>query len=226
MVFIDWYSITQAALKDVWQGLIVFIPKLVGAIIVFVLGWFVSLWVGKLVVGLLEKVKFNRLFERQNWKTAFEKAGLKNNAADFIGEVVKWVLMIVFLLAAVEILGYVQFAVFLTRILDYLGNVVVAALIFVVTAVVVDLLAKVIVAMSESAKFRHALFAGEIVKWAIWIFAIFAILHQLEIAQALVDILFTGIVATLVISFGLAFGLAGKDFAVEILTELRKKIKG
>ena len=97
-------------------------------------------------------MKFNQLFEKAGWKEALEKAELKVNAADFIGAICKWVLAIVFLLAAVEILGFVQFANFLRDVLAYLPNVIVAALIFVVTVILVDIIEKIVRAAVEKAR--------------------------------------------------------------------------
>jgi len=64
-----------------------------------------------------------------------------------------------------------------------------------------------------------------IIKWSIWVFAILAILDQLGIARSLTQILFTGIVAVLVVSFGLAFGLGGKEMATEMLQDLRRRFR-
>lgn len=225
MFFLDWCSVTGSSLQRAGEKILMFVPNLFGAFFVFIVGWFVSVWIGKLITNILNKLKFNQVFERGDWKTALEKAELKVDASDFVGDAVKWVLTIVFLDASAKILGLTQFAVFLTDILGYLGSVIVAALIFVVTVVVTDRLVKIIVAAGEGAKFEHSHLAGEIVRWAIWVFAILAILHQLGIARPLVEILFTGVVATLVISIGLAFGLGGKETAADILNSLKKKIK-
>jgi len=225
-MIIDWLEVTAEALTDLWQSFLVFIPNLIGAIIVFVVGWFIAVGIGKLVTEILIRIKFNQVFETSSWKRALEKAELKVNASEFIGVIVKWVLVIVFLMAAVEILGLLQFAGFLNSVLGYLDNVVVAALIFVVAVIVADILAKVIVAAVESAKFEYSHLAGEIIRWAIWIFAILAILHQLGVAPPLIETFFTGLVAIIVISLGLAFGLGGKDVAAEILGNLRKRLKG
>lgn len=223
---IDWYEVTLEALKDLWQGFLAFIPNLIGAIIIFIIGWFIALGIGRLVTEILSRLKFNQIFETGAWRKALEKAELKVNAAEFIGAIVKWILIIVFLMAAVEILGLAQFAGFLNSVLGYLDNVVVAALIFVVAVVVADILAKVMVATVEGARFEYSHLAGEIIRWAIWIFAILAILHQLGIAPPLIETLFTGLVAILVISVGIAFGLGGKDMAAEILGTIRKRIRG
>jgi len=217
-------DITIFALKDLWYGFIDFIPNLIGALIVFLIGWVVSVAIGRLVIEILKKIKLNRIFEKGNWKTALEKAEIKVDASAFIGAIFKWVMLIVFLLAAVEILGLYQFADFLTGVLGYLPNVIVAALIFVVVVIIADILEKIVRAAVESAKVGYGNLVGAIVKWSLWVFAIMAILYQLKIAPALIQTIITGVVALIVIAGGLAFGLAGKEFAAEILQSLKKKV--
>ncbi len=222
---LDWYSVTVQALQNLWQGFIGFIPVLIGAIIVFVIGWFISIGVGKLITEILKKLKFNQLFEKEGWKTALSRAEIKVDAAAFIGAIIKWVLAIVFLLAAVEILGFNQFAGFLRSVIEYLPNVIVAALIFVVTVILVDIVEKVVRAAVESIKVGYGQMVSAVIKWSIWIFAILAILYQLGVARPFMETLFTGLVAMMVLALGISFGLGGKEVAGEMLQDLKRKLK-
>ncbi len=226
MLVHTWAEATTLALLNLWQGFLNFIPNLIGAILVFIIGWFIAVGIGKLVVGILTRIRLNQFFEKASWKAALERAELKVNPSEFIGAICKWILVIVFLLAAVEILGLVEFASFLRSILAYLPNVVIAVLILVVTAIVVDIVEKIIRAGVEGIKVGYGHLVSVIVKWSIWIFAILAILHQLGVARPFMETLFTGIVAMLVLVIGISFGLGGKEIAAEILQDLRKKLKG
>jgi len=224
---LDWIDVTIQALQNLWQGFLSFIPVLLGAVIVFIIGWFFSVGVGKLVAEVLKKLKLNQIFEKGAWRNALEKAEIKVDASAFVGAVVKWILIVVFLLAAVEILGLVQFAIFLKGVLGYLPNVIVAVLIFVVTVIVVDIVEKIVRAAVEGIKVGSGQIVSAVVKWSIWVFAILAILTQLRFEAAdwifeLIKIVFMGIVLIAVV----AFGLGGRDMAAEILQDLRKKLKG
>ena len=225
MLVQTWAEATTQALLKLWDGFLAFIPNLIGAIIVFLIGWFVALGIGKLVAEILTRIRLNQFFERAGWKTALEKAELKVNPSEFIGAIVKWILVIVFLLVAVEILGLVEFAGFLKSILAYLPNVIVAVLILVVTVIVVDIVEKIVRAAVEGIRVGYGQLVSAIIKWSIWIFAILAILHQLGVARPFMETLFTGIVAMLVLAIGISFGLGGKEVAAEILQELRKKLR-
>lgn len=225
MVIQDWYTVTLAALQSLWGGFLRFIPLLIGALIVFIIGWFISVWIGRLITEVLKRLNFNKLFEKENWRTAFERAEIKVDPSGFVGAIVKWILVIVFLLAAVEILGLPQFASLLKSVLGYLPNVVVAVFIFVVTVIVVDIVDKVLRTAVESMKVDYGNVVSGVVRWSIWIFAILMILDQLQIAKLFTGTLFTGLVYTLVLIFGLSFGLGGKDVAAEILQDIKKKWK-
>jgi len=221
----DWTTVTLQALQNLWQGFLNFIPKLIGAIVIFVIGWFISVWIGKLVAEILRRLRVDKIFEKTKWEQALEKAEFKMKMSDFIGGIVKWVLVIVFLLAAVEILGLVQFAAFLRTIVSWLPNLVVAAAIFVVAVIIADISEKLVKAIVGKMDVKYVNFVGAIVKWAIWIFAILAILAQLGVAPEIIQILIGGFVALIVISCSIAFGLGGKDLAREFLEGLRNKFR-
>ena len=94
-----WSSVTLDALQSLWHGFVSFVPNLIGAGIVIIIGWLISVWIGKLVALILRKAKFDAVFEKNKWQEAMEKADLKMEMSDFIGAIVKWVLAIVFLLS-------------------------------------------------------------------------------------------------------------------------------
>lgn len=225
-MILDWYAITLESLQDLWQGFLGFLPSLVGALLIFFIGWVISVAVGRLVGDLLKRFNFNKIFEKGNWDEALAKADIKVDAAAFIGSIFKWSLVIVFLLASVEVLGLTQLAGFLQDVLAYLPNVVVASLIFVVAVVIADISEKVLRALVESTQVGYGHVVGVIVRYSIWIFALIAILMQLGIAPMLLQTIVTGLVALIVIAGGLAFGLGGKDMAAELLADLKRKLKG
>jgi len=224
MMVLDWGTVTLQALQTAWQGFLNFIPVLIGAIIVFVIGWFIAIGVGRLISGILTRLKFNKLFEKTGWKEALEKAELKVNPSDFIGAICKWILVIVFLLAAVEILGFVQFANFLRSIISWLPNLVVAIAIFVVAIILADILEKIVRAGVKKLELGYTEFLGAAVRWAIYIFAGLAILLQLGVTPTIINTLVIGFVGMIALALGLAFGLGGKEAAAKLIEKIGEKI--
>lgn len=225
MPVIGWYEVTLQSLQGLWQGFLAFLPAAVGALIVFVVGWLIAVAIGAVVSDVLKRLRFNDLFEKGGWKRALDRADLKVDPSGFIGGVIKWVLVIVFLMASVEILGLTQFATFLQNVLGYLPNVVVASLIFVAAVIISDILEKILRTAVEGTQVGYGNIVSMIVRWSIWIFALIAILLQLRVAPFLLQTLLTGVVALLVLAGGIALGLGGKDVAADVLQDLRRKFK-
>ena len=145
----------------------------------------------------------------------------------FIGGLVKWFVIVVFLIAAFEILGLTQVNLFLQEVvLAYLPRVLVAALVLLVSGVVGDVTERIVVAAAKTAEVSSAHFAGSIAKWAIWIFGILVALSQLGIAAQFSQTLFTGVVIALSLAIGLSFGLGGQETAGRFIERLRGEMKG
>jgi len=221
MTFVDW--------QPFLQELIVFIANLVLAIVVFIIGYLISIGIGRLIAEILKSVKFNKLFEKEGWRKALQRANVEVNPSEFVGAIFKWIFVIVSLLLAVDILKLSAFAGFLTQVLDYLPNVIVAVLVFVVAIIITDIVEKLVRATVERLKVGYGYIASSIVKWAIWIFTFFLILNQLLPSNALVTILYSsivyGIVFALALGAGLAIGLGGKETAGRIISNMSRKIE-
>jgi len=220
----DWSTITFQKLQELWGGFLDFVPNLLVAIIVFIIGWFIACGIGRLIAGILNRLKFNRLFESVGWKEALEKAEFKIDPAGFIGAICKWILVVVFLLISVEILGLTQFANFLTRVLAWLPNLLVAAAIFVVAVIAADFLEKITKAWVKKLEIEHVKLIGAMVRWAIYIFAGLAILLQLGITPTIINSIVIGLIGMFALAFGLAFGLGGKEAAGKAIEEIKEKI--
>jgi len=226
MTYTDW---SLAVIQPFLQQLIAFIADLLLAVIVFIIGYLISIGIGRLIAELLKSVKFNKLFEKEGWKTALQRANIDANPSEFIGAIFKWVFVIVSSLIAVDILGLKAFAGLLTQVLDYLPNVVVAVLVFVAVIIISDIVEKVVRAAVERLKVGSGYLASSIVKWAIWIFTFLLILDLILPASLLIKTLYTsivyGIVGALALGVGLAIGLGGKETAGKIISDMYRKLE-
>lgn len=220
----DWYIITNETLLNLWRGFLNFIPSLLAAIVVLVIGWLIAEAIGKLITRILKTLKLNQIFEKANWREALATAEIKVNISEFIGAICKWILFIVFLSISVEILGLVQFAALLGELIDWLPNLIIAVAIFVVAVIIADLLDRIIRASVKKMGVKYAGFLGALVRWAIYIFAGLAILLQLGVARAIIETVIMGFVGMIALALGLAFGLGGKEAAARLIEDLKEKI--
>lgn len=209
-----------------WKSIEQFGPllRVLIAILIVLVGWLVSGGIGQLVTALLNKFKLNQILKRMGWEESLARAEIRLDAPKFFGEIVKWCFVIIFLMVACEVINLPQFSEFLGQVIAYLPNLLVAALIFVVAVFLADFSYRIVVASSEKAKISYSKLLGSGIRWAIWVFAILAILLQLGITPDIVRALIYGMIAMITIATGLAFGLGGKDLAAEILKELKDKL--
>ena len=108
------------------------------AALLFFLGLVLAFLVGKFVRNFLEKIGLKGVIKRLGWEEAFGRVGIKPDFVKFFSEIGKWMVIIIFLMLATEILGILQFAQFLGKIVDYFQNIVIASLIFIATLYAVD----------------------------------------------------------------------------------------
>jgi len=220
----DWSTATLKALQGLWEGFLGFIPDLIAAIVVLAIGLMIASGVGRLITGILVRLKFNRLFESAGWKDALEKAEFKIDPAGFIGAIFKWVLIIVFLMVSVEILGLEGFAGFLGKVIAWLPNLLIAAAIFVVAVIAADFLEKIVKASVKKMGLEEVKLIGTIVRWSVYVFAALAILLQLGITPTIINSIIIGLIGMVSLALGLAFGLGGKEAAAEVIEKLKGKI--
>jgi small-conductance mechanosensitive channel len=220
----------KMALTDAFSSLLVgvvgFIPKLIVAIIVVILGWVLGAALSKIINQIFKTLRIDSALEAAGAKQLVHKAGFNLNSGLFVGELVKYFVVIVSLMATLSILGLSDVNMFLQGIvLGYLPQVIVAVLILVIAIVLSEVMRKVVVAAAKAAGVHKAGLLGSITKWSIWIFAILAALFQLNIAATFIQTLFTGVVVAFSVALGLAFGLGAKDTAKEIVEDIRAEIK-
>jgi len=219
----DLLTTTLDSLSLAFDSIIKFLPRFLGALIIFIVGWFIALFIGKIVAEILKKIKLDRAFERTNWTEALEKAEIKISPSHFIGEIFKWITVIVFLMASVEALGFYQFSEFLGEIVGWLPNLIVAIVIFIVAVISADILEKITKASTKKMGVSFSGLLGGIVKGGIYIFAGLAILLQLGVMPEIIRAIVYGAVFAISLGLGLAFGLGGKEAASKLIEDIKDK---
>jgi hypothetical protein len=218
-------TLTQS-FERLWDGVINFIPELVVALVIFILGWIIGALLGRAVDQIIKSLKLDSALRSAGLESVLNRGGFGLNSGRFIGELVKWFIIVVFLVASLDVLGLTQVNVFLNQVvLLYLPQVIVAVLILLVSVVIADAMQNIVMASAKAAHIRSASFLGTVAKWAIWVFAALIALSQLGVAPAFLQTLFTGIVIAISLAFGLAFGLGGQQAASKYLEHLRSEIK-
>ncbi|MES2088052.1 MAG: hypothetical protein V4467_03610 [Patescibacteria group bacterium] len=221
----NWGMVLQGSFQDVWMGFAKFVPNLIVAIVIFLIGWFVANLLGKVVAQIIRSVKVDHALRTAQVDIFLKRAGFNLDSGAFIGGLVEWFIIVIFLVASFDVLGLSQVNMFLQQVvLVYLPQVIVASLIILVAAVIAEAMQKVVSGAASAGGIKSANFVGSIARWSIWIFGILTALFQLGVAAPFIQTLFTGIVVALAIALGLSFGLGGQEAASRFIEKVRQEI--
>ncbi len=217
-------DVVRASLMTLWGNVAGFLPQLVAAIVVFLVGWLVAVLLAKVAWHIVRLIRIDRALESVGFKKVWERSGYKLNSPYFFYELVKWFFVVVFLMAATDILGLTQVTEFLRSVVSYLPNVFVAAFILLIGVVVARFLEGLVRGSVRVGQLASANLLGSVTKWSVLIFSLLVALSQLNVAEEIIRIVVMGIVAGGALAFGLAFGLGGRSHADEFIGKMRKHI--
>lgn len=224
MLIETWSQALSSSFQTLAGGVVAFVPNIIIAIILFVIGWVVGEAVGMWIAKLVRSLKIDKALEKLDLHVLMQRAGYRLDSGLFLGTLIKWFVILGFLVAALDVLQLNQVNVFLQQVLGYIPRVIIATIILIIAAIMADVLQKIVVASARAATVSSAELFGGITKWMIWIFAVVMALEQLGMMGPFLQIFMTGIVATITIAVGLSFGLGGKDAAQNFINRLRGDI--
>ncbi|HPF95257.1 MAG TPA: hypothetical protein PLR08_01760 [bacterium] len=224
--FNTWGEALTASGQNLLSQFISYTPKIIGALVVLLVGLFIASIIARAVRSLLKYTKIDVVLEKLHVKRELETYGLGFSFAGLVSWVVKWFLNIAVFIAVVDVLELTQVTNFLQQIALYLPNVIVAIIILAVGLIVgkfvQDIVKKGVEASKTVAGFSG--FLSGLAKWSIVVFTFMAALVQLGIATSLIQIVLTGIVVMFSLAGGIAFGLGGKNKAEKLLESIDQNL--
>jgi len=224
MTISTWSEVLSLSFRNLWLGVVGFVPNLIVAIVVVILGWGIGVLFGRVVSQIVKAIKVDEALRKAGVEDFLSRGGINLNSGAFLGGLVRWFVMLVFWVGAFEVLHLSQVTVFLRDILDYLPQVIVAVLILIAAGLVAEAMKKVVLSSAMAAEVASAGFLATVTKWVVWVFAILVALSQLGIASGFVQTIFTGLVVALSLGLGLAFGLGGQEAAGRVIEKISKEM--
>lgn len=223
-IWLTWGDVFTQSLQALWWSFVQFTPKLVIAIVFFIVGWLLGSLVARAIEQVFSTLKVDRLFASVGADNFLRKAGMNLNSGYFVGQVVRWFVIIVFLLPSLNLVGLYDVSAFLKEdVLGYLPQVIIAAFVLIIAAVLSEALSKAVMATGKAMNLKAANMLATVAKYAVWIFAFIIALGKLGLNDYM-SILFSGIIAMLALGGALAFGLGGRDAAARLISRLGEEV--
>lgn len=209
----DWGTAIFNSLSNAVNLILTFIPRLIGFLVILIVGLIVAALVAKGVTFLLRKVGFDRMSNRIGLTRLEQRMGMQIDPAAVLGRIVYWFVVLIFLVPAADALGLPAVSNILNTLVAYIPNVFVAILVLFLGTLAATFVADIVQGATASANIGSPKVFAAIARWAIIGFAALVALEQLQITPSLINELFGAVVLALAIAFGLSFGLGGQDAA-------------
>ncbi len=220
----DFFGSLEHAFVGMTNDVIGFLPLLISAVFIIIIGWLLGSIAKKAVQKLFAKLKLNEALDAAGVDMLTERAGVELKAGTFVGMLVKWFVIAVFFIAALDVLGLTLVTEFIRDVvLGYLPHVIVAVLILMIAAIVAGAISTAVTTTMRAANVRRPELLGKVAYYAIITFAVLAALNQLKVAPELVQLAFAGLVFATALALGLAFGLGGRETASRYLDSITRR---
>lgn len=215
----SWQEALLLAASNVLTGFFSFLPSLFGALLIFLVGIILAKWCKAIVVKVLGAIKLDLLFQKSGLGSYLNKADVRVKTEVFFGEIIRWLIVIVFFIASVNVLGLTTVSTVLNGMLAYLPRIISAVLILTVGVFLAGLVESLIKNAVNQIDPKTSRLLSKIASYLVVIVAALAAINELGIAQSLINIIFVGVIATLSLGLGLALGLGAKDVVSQMLGE-------
>ena len=212
----SWGEAVMVSVTEALQNFLGFLPALIGAILILVLGWIISGFLAGLIERGLKMIGFEHAANTTGINGFIQRAGSGWTASKVVADIVKWFIRLVAIQAAAQILGMERISEIINAILLWLPNLVVALVIVVIGALIGGFVAGLVRASTSEMGFGNPNLLAGIARYAIIGFAVVAAIDQLGFAETVVNTLFVMTFGALALAFGLAFGLGGQRVAEQI----------
>ncbi|HUR15691.1 MAG TPA: mechanosensitive ion channel [Candidatus Limnocylindrales bacterium] len=215
----------SASFNQVVNDMVTALPAILGAIIILLVGYVIARVVSGIVRGLLQRAGADKALAERGQQVYGARA-TSFKLSSIAGTIVFWVIMVVFLIAAANFLGWPQVSDLLNGFIGWLPNLIVAVIILIAAPIIGRMVRGAVETGSAQMGMSSGSTLGRLAEIGIIAFAVLIAINQVGIASDLVNILFIGLVAALALAFGLAFGLGGRDVAGQVTQDWYDRSKG
>jgi small-conductance mechanosensitive channel len=207
----EWYDVIVASFQRVATTIVSYLPNVLGAIVILVVGWALAKAVQGTAVRIMRWTKLDALFARTSLEQTLHKAELDTTTVAVVGKLVYWIVFVVFLVAAADTLGLAVVNAALTRFVGYIPSVIAAVLILAFGAYIARIVRDALTAGMVQVSLAYAGTAGTIAEVALMVFVVIIALGQLGVNVSILVSNISIIVAGFMLAVAISFGLGVRD---------------
>lgn len=222
----DWLTFVvvdpvKAMLIKIWG----YVPAIAGAIVILVVGWLIAKLVEAVIVRVLKAIRLDVASDKAGVSNVLAHGEIRRSLSELIGVIVYWIVILVVIATALGTLNLTVAADLVSRLIEYVPNILGAIFILIVGAFVADFVATIVRATAGNAGIKKAALLAKMSKAVLIIFAIVVAIEQLQVASTLIVLAVNIILISVGLGIALAFGLGCKDIAGKFIQDVVNDLK-
>lgn len=222
----EWATVVIAdPVKAMFVKIWGYMPSIFGAILIFLIGWFLAKLIETIVVKVLKAVKIDMASDKSGITNVLAQGEIRITLSELLGGIVYWLVMLVVIVTVLNALNLTVAANLLTRLVEYVPNILAAVFVLVLGSFLANFVSAVVRTSAANAGVANARMLAQIAQTVIVIFSVIIAVEQLNIATAFIALAVNIILAAIGLGLALAFGLGCKDIAAKYMSDWINKSK-
>ena len=213
----QWKEIALESLTKVWFEISSIFPNIIGTLVVLIIGWLFAKLAVRIIKKVLTLAKADKLDETINEIGIIEGKKLSFNTIKIVSVFVKWLIYIMLLIMASDILGLQIISQEISNFLGYLPRLFAALIIFIVGLLLANLVKNGLKSLFESMEISGSKIISQIVFFILLIFISITALNQAGVNTEIITNNITMILASFLLAFALALGLGAQKVVGDLL---------
>ncbi len=211
----------KAMLIKIWS----YVPVIVGAIVILIIGWLIAKLIEAIVIRVLKAIRLDVASDKAGISNILAQGDIKLTLSELLGAMIYWLVMLVVLVTALNALNLTVAAELLSRLVEYVPNIIAALVVLVLGSFLASFVAAIVRTSASNAGLKKAKLLAQMTQVILVIFAVIIAVEQLGIATALIALAVNVILAAIGLGIALAFGLGCKDIAGKLMSDFINNLK-
>lgn len=207
----------REAIGENVQEVVKFLPNLISAILILVIGWIIAKVTEKVFSRVLKTLKVDEVAEKRGITKMFQDIGIEKSPSALGGRILYWLLMLLFLIPALKTLQFDYVSQLVGQFLGYVPNLIAAVLIFIIGITVAKILGSSVAASAKAAGLEYASAVGLFIRYFVALVVLILGLAQLGIQTNILTVVFAVLIVSIGLALALALGLGSRAVVSNIL---------
>jgi hypothetical protein len=221
----DWKGILWDPVSGIFTRAVNFLPTLISALAVIIIGWFVAKAIQKITSKVFSWLKLDMLSDKSGLSNLLNRGGIKQTFSQLLSVLLYWFVMLLVFISALNILQLNVLAQLMDKIIFYIPNVIAAVFVVVVGMYLASFLSGLVKTAMRGVGVQEAHILGNLTRGVVILFALVISLQQLKIQAGILSFALQVALASIGLAVGLSFGLGGRETASRMLEDWREKLK-